>query len=93
MKENTFDMWITCVHASNMKKMIQVRNVPEKIHRILKVRAAQAGTTLSEYLLAELTQIAERPTLEDVLARMEAGPAHPDVDVVAAVRSERESRE
>jgi plasmid stability protein len=73
------------------KKMIQVRNVPERIHRTLKVRAAQAGTTLSEYLLAELTEIAEKPTLDEVLARIQSRRAT-TVDSAAAVRAEREAR-
>ena len=72
--------------------MIQVRNVPERVHRTLKVRAAQAGTSLSEYLLAELSQIAERPTLEELLQRIETRKPHHNLDVAAAVRAERDSR-
>jgi len=80
------------MHAPHMpKKMIQVRNVPERVHRTLKARAAQAGTTLSEYLLAELTLIADRPTLEEVLARLESLPPT-QVDAAAAVRAERDAR-
>jgi antitoxin FitA len=37
-----------------MSKMIQIRNVPDELHRTLKVRAAQAGMTLSDYLLSEI---------------------------------------
>jgi plasmid stability protein len=53
-----------------MSKMIQVRNVPDELHRTLKVRAAQSGMTLSDYLLAELEAIAEKPTLAELAARI-----------------------
>ena len=47
----------------NMSKMIQLRNVPDALHRTLKARAAMAGMSLSDYLLAEIREVAERPTL------------------------------
>ena len=53
-----------------MEKMIQVRNVPVIIHRTLKVRAATAGMSLSDYLLKELREIAERPTLTEFRAHL-----------------------
>ena len=71
--------------------MIQVRNVPDHVHRTLKARAAQAGTTLSEYLVAELTELARRPTLDELLERIERRRAI-DVDAAAAVRAERDAR-
>jgi plasmid stability protein len=52
-----------------MPKMIQIRNVPDDIHRALKVRAAKEGMTLSAYLLREVAQLAERPTLEELFER------------------------
>lgn len=52
--------------------MIQIRNVPEDVHRALKARAATAGMSLSDYLRKEIEAIARRPTLEDVLARVAA---------------------
>ena len=45
--------------------MIQIRNVPEPVHRKLKTRAAQAGMTLSDYLLGEVQQLAELPTVDE----------------------------
>src|SRR5215207_318114 len=51
-------------------KMIQVRNVPDDLHRALKARAAQEGTTLSDYILAELPRLAHKPSAEQVLARV-----------------------
>ena len=53
-----------------MSKMIQIRNVPDDLHRTLKVRAAQAGMTLSDYLLSEIEQIAEKPTLSEMMERL-----------------------
>ncbi len=51
-------------------KAIQVRDVPEKVHRQLTVQAAASGRSLSEYLLAELTRLAELPTREEMLRRL-----------------------
>ena len=53
-----------------MSKMVQIRNVPDTLHRKLKVRAANSGQTLTDYLLAELTRLAARPTREEMLARI-----------------------
>jgi plasmid stability protein len=53
-----------------MAKLLQVREVPDDVHRTLKVRAAQAGTSLSEYVRAELELIVSRPTPEELRARL-----------------------
>jgi antitoxin FitA len=50
-----------------MSKMIQIRNVPDDLHRKLKVRAAEAGMTLSDYLLS---QTAEKSTLAEMMERL-----------------------
>ena len=63
-------MLITCDNLPNMSKMIQIRNVPDELHRTLKVRAAKAGMTLSDYLLSEIEQIAARPTLAEMMERL-----------------------
>jgi plasmid stability protein len=52
-----------------MSSMIQIRNVPDALHRELKARAATSGMTLSDYLLAELRALAIRPTMKEWLAR------------------------
>ena len=57
----------TCDNITNMSKMIQIRNVPDELHRTLKVRAAQAGMTLSDYLLSEIEQVADKPTMREWL--------------------------
>jgi antitoxin FitA len=73
--------------------MIQVRNVPDKVHRILKSRAAQAGMSLSDYLLVELRQIAERPTMEEIRKRLQQmEPVNLPISAAQAVREERDSR-
>jgi plasmid stability protein len=74
-------------------KMIQIRNVPDELHRTLKARAARGGMSLSDYLLAQLAGLAERPTTEEVLERIARRPrAELDVDAATAVREEREAR-
>jgi len=53
-----------------MSRMIQIRNVPDAVHRKIKARAAEAGMTLSDYLLAEVERISSLPTREEMLARL-----------------------
>jgi hypothetical protein len=50
---------------------IQIKNVPPDVHRTLRLRAAEAGMSLQEYLLAELTERARQPTLEEIFERIE----------------------
>ena len=61
---------LAMVPSLTMAKLLQVRQVPDEVHRTLKVRAAQAGTSLSEYVRAELELIASRPTPEELRARL-----------------------
>jgi plasmid stability protein len=76
-----------------MSKMIQIRHVPEKLHRRLKARAAQLGMTLSDYLLREIEQVAQRPTIGETLERIRCrGPARVSPEAAAAVRAERDAR-
>jgi plasmid stability protein len=53
-----------------MSKMVQIRNVPDTLHRKLKGRAADSGKSLSDYLLTELERLAARPTRDEMLARI-----------------------
>jgi plasmid stability protein len=55
-----------------MSKMVQVRNVPDALHRKLKSKAALEGMSLSDFLLRELEQIAERPSLKELSERLAA---------------------
>jgi plasmid stability protein len=76
-----------------MSKMIQVRNVPEQLHRALKARAASLGMSLSDYLLSELREIAERPTLWEWQRKLETRqPVKLPVSAAEIVRAERDSR-
>ncbi len=74
-----------------MARTIQIRNVPDGVHRTLRSRAAQAGLSLSEYLLREIERVADRPPVADVLAR--SGARHGGTDrskIVEAVRAGRD---
>lgn len=53
-----------------MAKKIEIRNVPDSLHRRLEVRAASAGKSLSAFLLEEIGGIAALPTREEMLARL-----------------------
>lgn len=76
-----------------MPKMIQLRHVPDELHRKLKARAALAGLSLSDYLLQEVRQVAERPTAAELQARLaQRTPIHPRSSPARAVRAERERR-
>ncbi|MDE0029819.1 MAG: hypothetical protein OXU42_10525 [Deltaproteobacteria bacterium] len=74
-----------------MSKMIQLRNVPDELHRILKSRAALAGMSLSDYSIAELARHAEHPTLEDLCRRLRSRPSfHPTLTPTRIIREERD---
>ena len=74
-----------------MSTMIQIRNVPDALHRRLKSRAALAGMSLSDYLLSEIRQVADRPTLDELRARLEQRlSVTPSLPPVQAVRAERD---
>lgn len=73
--------------------MIQIRNVPDELHRELKARAAREGMSLSDYLLREIRHVAERPTLEEMRARLHSRPRiNLTLDTADAVRAERDGR-
>ncbi len=74
-----------------MGKMVQIRNVPDALHRRLKSRAALAGMSLSDYLLNEIRQVTERPTLDELRARLHGrAETAPSVAPAEAVRGERD---
>ena len=73
-----------------MPKAIQIRDVPDDVHQTLRIRAAIAGLSLSDYLLQEITGIARRPTVAEVLDRVEARQGGVSREaIVAAVRAGR----
>ena len=73
--------------------MIQIRNVPEALHRRLKARAAMAGLSLSDMLLREVTRVANTPTMEEMRARLASRAPAPAglLSSAEAVRAERDS--
>lgn len=76
-----------------MSKMIQIRHVPDQLHRRLKARAAAHGLPLSDYLRRELERMADQLTpeeLRDALARL--APVVPSESAADAVRAERDAR-
>jgi plasmid stability protein len=76
-----------------MSKMIQLRNVPDDLHRKLKSRAAMAGLSLSDYLLREVQRVAERPTVVELRQRLaQRSPVNPRMTPAKAVRAERDQR-
>jgi len=76
-----------------MAKMIQLRNVPDALHRHLKARAAMAGMSLSDYLLSEIKEIAGRPTLAEMRERLhEREPVLTKLDSARMIREERDAR-
>ena len=85
-------MCCTCLHVVDMNKMIQIRNVPEALHRRLKARAAMLGKSLSDYLLAEIERLASLPTRDEMVARLH-GRKSTKLSVPAAkvIRRERDS--
>jgi antitoxin FitA len=86
-------MCTTCIYAQNMPVMVQIRNVPDEVHRKLKARAALAGTSISEYLLREIERSLDRPTREELLSRLRSRQrVEPREPVAAAVAAEREGR-
>lgn len=83
----------TCDYVSGMPKMIQLRHVPDDLHRRLKARAAMEGLSLSDYLLQEVRRVAERPTLAELRHRLSQRTAVISrVSPAKAVRAEREGR-
>ncbi len=73
---------------------IQIRNVPDDLHRKLKKRAAEAGLSLSEYLLREVRASAEFPTTAEMVSRVRSLPM-PKLSVSTAgiIREERAARD
>jgi antitoxin FitA len=77
----------------HMSKMIQLRNVPDGLHRRLKARAAMEGMSLSDYLLAEIREISDRPTLMELRERLhQREPVSVSLDTARLVREERDAR-
>jgi antitoxin FitA len=91
--ETMLDMCCTCMHAYHMSKMIQIRNVPDNLHRTVKAQAALAGMSLSDFLLSEIRRLADRPSLAELRERLRRrASVNVWVSAAEAVRRERDSR-
>ena len=76
-----------------MGTMIQIRHVPENVHRKLKSKAALEGLSLSDYLLREVRALAERPSVTELRERIASRSAlNSDESIVDAIRAERDAR-
>jgi hypothetical protein len=83
----------TCNYHSDMSKMIQLRHVPDALHRQLKARAAMSGLPLSDYLIREVRKIAEQPTLDEMRERLRGREPYRGKSVpTELLRAERDSR-
>lgn len=86
-------MFSTCDNVSNVSKTIQLRNVPDPLHRTLKSRAAMAGLSLSDFLIRELRILSERPTSQQLRDRVQARQKVELKESPSdAVRAERDNR-
>ena len=73
--------------------LLQIRNVPPELHRLLKARAAMEGLSMSEYVLREVRKALERPSRQEVLQRLRARPVRRlKRDPAKVIRAERDSR-
>ncbi len=73
--------------------MIQIRHVPDTLHHKLKVRATEAGTTLSDYLKDELERMAAQPTRAQIAARLKTlSPVGLDESPIETLRAARDQR-
>jgi antitoxin FitA len=86
-------MCSACKYVWNMPKMIQIRNVPDSLHRKLKSRAAIEGISLSHLVLREMEHLAERPTMKELAERIASRtPVKYKISPAEIIREERDSR-
>jgi plasmid stability protein len=64
--------YLQCCYIAGMTVAITIRNVPDEVRDELASRAARTGRSLQEYLLRHLSDIASRPSVDDVIARARA---------------------
>jgi len=84
-------MSATWPSVSHMSKMIQIRNVPDDVHRTLKVRAAEEGISLSDYIKRDLEELSKQLTIAEIFTRARArGPSGITTEeIVAGIRASR----
>lgn len=86
------DMSSTRVNVEHMSKMIQIRNVPDDLHRDLKKRAALAGMSMSDYIKRELDRKSRKSTIKEIGARSRGRSAESTLTTQKIVDIIRESR-
>lgn len=86
------DMSTTRVNVEHMSKMIQIRNVPDDLHRELKMRAAAAGMNMSDYIKQELSRRSRKSTIKEIGARSKGRSAGSTLTTQKLVDTIRESR-
>ena len=83
-------MYAACMAATTL----QIRNVPEEVHAAVRMRAAEAGISVSDYLLRLVAETVSRPTMADIVARAKqlarVGGGAKRADVEAVVRAGRD---
>lgn len=83
------DMSATWPNVIHMSKMIQIRDVPDEVHRALKVRAAAEGLSLSDYIKRDLEELSKQATIEEVFVRARArGDSGLTAEEIVAVQRE-----
>lgn len=76
----------------HMSKMIQIRNVPDELHREIKMRAAAAGMSMSDYIKRELSRKRRKSTIKEIGARSRGRSAGSTLTTQKIVDIIRESR-
>lgn len=83
----------TCLYALSMSKMMQVWDVPDKVHSVLKARAAREGMSLSDFIKRELERIAARPSMREWLdGTQQTKPISTKTSPARAIRELRDTR-
>lgn len=85
------DMSAAWPNVRHMSKMIQIRNVPDEIHRALKLRATAEGLSLSDYIKRDLEELAKQATIEEAFsnARARGSSGITTEEIVADIRASR----
>jgi antitoxin FitA len=85
-------MW--CMHFDSIALMVnvQVRGVPDDVHRRLKAQAALSGQSLNEYLLARMADVARLPTVPELAARIRERAPYEGPSSAAVIREDRDRR-
>jgi len=82
------------MHTVSMPNVL-IRNLDPQVHAVLTARAEAQGQSLQQYLTAELTQMASKPTLDELFTELQQRPARPKIstdDIVRAIHEGRAGR-